>query len=234
MKVEEHGIELPEEIYAFELLASANLTMQQESLANTTVPVLTYTAMKEQIKKVVSNTGGETHDGQSMMKVKEESDIYHSEESQRTTFFESSLSHLDEGEYMMHAASPEQSTYYGGRGMSFRGGRGQGGYRPRGSYSRASNPQYKNQGGYSRSNNERGYPGRGGGYDSSNPTDQYGNHFTCHICKSIHHFANICPQRSQYYSETVEHVALFQNMPPKKALNSLMEFTAGTTSVQQF
>ena len=54
--LEQHGIKLPEEIYAFEVLASANLTEDQEALANCTVQSLTYSAMKEQIKKIVLRT----------------------------------------------------------------------------------------------------------------------------------------------------------------------------------
>ena len=54
--LEQHGIKLPEEIYAFELLANVNLTEDKEALANCTVQSLTYSAMKEQIKKIVLRT----------------------------------------------------------------------------------------------------------------------------------------------------------------------------------
>ena len=45
--LEQHGIQLPPEVCAFELLASVNLTKEQEALANCTVQNLTYSAMKE-------------------------------------------------------------------------------------------------------------------------------------------------------------------------------------------
>ena len=73
--LEGHGITLPEEIYAFELLVCCNLGREEESIANSTVGELTYEAMKAQIKKVVSNFNAHKDDG--IVKVeKEEPNFY--------------------------------------------------------------------------------------------------------------------------------------------------------------
>ena len=55
--LKEHGIALPEDVLAFELLDTANLTENQQALAFTTVPEMTYDSMKDQIKKTVVNKG---------------------------------------------------------------------------------------------------------------------------------------------------------------------------------
>ena len=51
-RLKEFGINLPEEVLAFEVLDSSNLTSEQESMANATVQELSYTAMKDQIRKI--------------------------------------------------------------------------------------------------------------------------------------------------------------------------------------
>ena len=48
----EFGIDLPQEVLAFEILDSSNLTTEQESMANATVKELTYNEMKDQIRKI--------------------------------------------------------------------------------------------------------------------------------------------------------------------------------------
>ena len=75
--LEGHGITLPEEIYAFELLVCCNLGREEESIANSTVVELTYEAMKAQIKKVVSNFNANQDDADGIVKVvKEEPNFY--------------------------------------------------------------------------------------------------------------------------------------------------------------
>ena len=74
-RLEEHQIKLPEEVLAFEVLDSCNLTSEQESLANATVQDLTYKSMKDQIKKIAVSVVPNVDSGQdNMVKVvKEES-----------------------------------------------------------------------------------------------------------------------------------------------------------------
>ena len=51
-RLREYEINLPEEVLAFEVLDSSNLSSEQESMANATVKELSYVAMKDQIRKI--------------------------------------------------------------------------------------------------------------------------------------------------------------------------------------
>ena len=189
--LESHGITLPEEICAFDLLASVNLSSEQESLANCTVENLTYKAMKDTIKKIVSKTDDHsTASSSEIIKVvKEEPAYFLSEETSGQT-----------GQEYEDNEKSHDDVYFNSQG----GYRGRGRPRYRSDFQTRS-PRRSQYNRYSRGS-------RGGGRQSraTNPRDTYGNFLTCHVCKSINHFANECPNNSQYYAET-EHVTLFQN-----------------------
>ena len=205
--LESHGIKLPEEIYAFELLASCNLTENQKSLANTTVQNLTYASMKDQIKKVVTNTSNKNESiQQNMMKVKEETEFFANERSNP----ECNESCQEPDYQSNNEVYPEEddSAYYTNRGQyqyrqrKFNGN----GRNTRGSSGRQLNNQ-------SRSFNSR--------YQNTNSKDQYGNVLKCFNCNSIYHLARDCTRNAQYFSSNTEQISLFQNKfnPPKDSLD---------------
>lgn len=198
--LEDHDIKLPEEIYAFELLASSNLSPQQESLANTTVPVLTYESMKGQIKKVVSNASSENS---SLIKVvKEEvTGFYNSEAVAQGQGASGRSDNVEEKEHLYDEFGGDSETYYTGRGRPL--------YQGQGRYNRSSGNNWRSRN--SDSSNWRSNTRGGRGLYRTNPKDQYGNIQTCNVCNSIEHFASYCPENTQYFAQA-EHITLFQTM----------------------
>ena len=209
--LEQHGIKLPEEIYAFEVLASANLTEDQEALANCTVQSLTYSAMKEQIKKIVLRTNSTENSSKSgLIKVvkSDDSPFFLREEEEKKELSSQTGQELEE------EADLGYETYYSDR-SSFRG-RGRRPFRGR----------YRRQGSCSvPSRYNRGAAGLGGRGNRTNPRDQYGNILKCHLCDSVSHFARDCPQNRQYYSTETEHVTLFQDGETKASKDALRQLT---------
>ena len=209
-RLKEYGINLPEEVLAYEVLNSANLSVEQYALANATVPELTYKAMKDQIKKIALNSSASPT--KHMMTVVKEDTYYNVED------------HFQELDCDYDQRQHE--SYYANRGNY---NRGRSRYNPnnwqgrRPTQSTPSNQRrgmYRPRGGYNNNTRMRGSK------RSVNPRDQYGNIMLCHICKGNDHFARDCTQDNQYYNNT-EEVALFQNTPKADySVNKMNKFTS--------
>ena len=195
----EYEIKLPDSVLAYEILNNANLSCDQVALARATVEKLDYNLMKDQIKKITIDKHP-SHVLSEDFKVKVEKED------------EALFTEGDEEDEM-------NSTYYG-RGNRYNS------YN-RGSYDRS-------QDGYQ----QRSSRTRGPGYHNNpvnqkakktNPRDRYGNHLVCHVCRSIYHFAQNCPDKDLSYStfyQDTEDIALFQNAPQQKSnIETMKGFT---------
>lgn len=219
--LEEHGIKLPEEIYAFELLASCNLSPHLESIANATVSDLTYQSMKGQIKKVAQTSGNKLDSGELMTVVKEDTGFF----AEQVTFT-NDIHEVDQPE-------GESEVFYTYRGP-FRGrntGRGRYYYRSkpqaRGNNNNTDN-QMPNNTSINKGKNRGGGRGNAMPRGRKNPIDQYGNQMTCLECGSWYHFVRNCPEANQTHyvnhDQVTENITLFQNthdlstMPPSNKL----------------
>ena len=180
-QLNEYGIKLPEEVLAFEVLESANLSPDQESLANATVPQLTYSSMKDQIRKIVVNP--EQTSGNNMVNVKEES------------YF------IDEGVEDFIEEREDLPTYYSFREGSQNRQSYRGRSRPQSNYNQRQPRRGFTRGNISSNNLNKKF----------NPVDQNGNFLACHLCGSYQHLMRTCPKNTSYFcDQQPEKITLFQ------------------------
>ena len=175
-KLQSHGTTISEDVLAFKLLKSANLSPQDEKLAKGTVSELTLQIMKDQLKKIFNDAA---------------------------SFSSHSTDSLAAGSLAVHdinEVSTDESfedTFFTGRRNQFPVRRPQTQY----SYGNQSRPTYNQSANSFRSTNRyfspsarsrqaQQYPQR-----SRNPIDsRTGEISRCAICDSTLHWANSCPE----------------------------------------
>ena len=220
-QMEEHDIKLPQPVLAYELLRSCNVSDYKYSVAITMCGDLTYTNMKETIKKITTMKDPESSHQRMIGVVKEDSTFYTG-----NSCIENQFNKYDEYESeneVLNAQEMEQHAYYsqGRSGYSGRGYRGYGFSRGNARGARGNRQQNQQQ-------ESQHQVAAGVRSDRKmNPTDRYGRHFTCNVCKSIYHFSRDCLERRKINKSgnqvTSENVNLFMNAPAQEENSNVMD-----------
>ena len=213
-KTKSYCTTLSDDILAYQLIKTANLSSQHEELIKATITDLKYDLVKDQVKKTFSNSLKRipTSEDQDFIKVEEtlfaedckckhhRDDYFYDEANHRyfdkdyDTVYDDQELHVSDYD---HEKINEQDTFYTYNWFSHRG-------RGRGIQSR----QYM-----SRGSQKLSYPSIRGGLQTQgqtysggtfknisgrrgrNPYDKNGNPMRCSICESINHFVQNCPDR---------------------------------------
>lgn len=173
-QLREHGIDLPEPVIAYELLRGCNIEKNKYSIAVAIVGELTYENMKQTVRNITEISENQAQEPKS-------------------------------NTHSLKVVKEEESTYFTGTGPERYYNPGQELYEPEGVYYGSSGSRR------GRSTQFRGYSGQGANrscdteirkFDKRmNPRDDYGKYMACHVCQSIYHFSQQCPERRSGVSE---------------------------------
>ena len=209
-QVQEHGINLPQPVIAYELLRGCNVDSHKYSVAVAIVGELNYENMKQTVKNITEiGLSNSPNEAKCMKVVKEEEhsgyyadcqEDFHVQPEDNSDFYES------------------QNTYYG---HSY--GRGRGRHKnapPRGMYHGYN--MYSARGESRQRGNMNSTPTHRG----TNPRGRDGRPLACGKCQSIYHFARDCPENKRVNANffvTKDSITLFQKVPGQSS--NLDEFT---------
>ena len=220
-RLEDHGIKMPQEVLAYELLRACNVDAYLYSVAVSLVDDLTYEKMKSVVRNLTQKKESASHAGFTPMKiVKKEQDAYFNNIDDT---WSSTSGNFDE--YGLNFESEEQDTYYG------YSSRGRGNFSRSRGFNRFNYGQSRNRGGMRnfKSSNNRG--SSTSKTEKRNPKDQYGNYMSCFECQSIYHLIKDCPEAGKktsstattYLNNKTENITLLQNLPRESQNKSTME-----------
>ena len=183
-KTKLHGCTMSDNILAYRVLKSANLSLPHEQLARATITTLTYDNMTTQLRKIFGDSGKSLNTERESPLVKIEPVLEataHDEQTEESFYDEQS------------------DVYYGAHSDVYYGAnvRGRAPNVPRGN--RRLYGRFRMRGQSSLQQRPARY-GR-------NPLDAHGNVTRCSICESVNHWASACPDSS---SQATVHVTLFQ------------------------
>lgn len=174
-KTKSYGTTMSEDILAYRLLKSANLSAREQQLTRATIQDLTYDSMKLQLMKIFGDHTSRDASQSCDIKVESINEV--------TTF--------DEEVYY------GSSDYTGGARRPWRGGYGRGrGHINRGAHQRGA----KNQHQQNVPTRGTAHPIKKG----RNPLNEKGQPSKCSICESINHWAYNCPDANTYMCESIQ------------------------------
>ena len=177
-KTKNKGTQLSENVLAYRLLKSANLSETQQQLLIATVQDNTYEGMKNQIRKVfVGKLEGPS------VTVKMEPEDIHLNQRFKEKFPRRNWTPNTETDFKNSSRNWNSPASYENKGQR--------------TWYRNKEPEYKSQLQAEVSQKVKSMRKK-----ANNPTDRYGNITRCWICESVNHYARYCPDRdSQAFFE---------------------------------
>ena len=196
-KAKTHKMEILDGVLAYRLLNSANLSEQHKQLVRATVSEMKYSIMKEQLKKVFTNTASSSYVKEEPPIKLEAIDTFYGRDGIKCV----ESDHLENQEYDVYydrSLRPDYSRSTRARFQyqrrPYRGRRGQ-----------------QSRGAYNAHNGRSMLRERGGSFPrnssrQSNPLDSNGEVTRCNVCDSRFHWALDCPDSCENRTKTKSEV----------------------------